>query len=99
MIRCVMIRGEIDSSFSMEASLFENPDTAKYVLQVVEALTNQMYDSIRAVKRRQTSPEEYNAFKRAMGNVTYYVHAQVVEPICRRHPSLDTRGTLHVELD
>ena len=68
--------------------MFENPDTAKYVIQLVETITSQMYDSIRKVKRR-TSLEEYNAFKRAIGNVVQYADAQIVEPICRRHPSLN----------
>jgi len=77
--------------------LFENPDTAKYVLQLVETITNQMFDSMRVV-RRQTSPEEYNAYKRAVGNVMYYADAQIVEPICRRHPSLDTRRKMQVGL-
>ena len=67
--------------------MFENPDTAKYVLQVFLTINDQMNDSIRAVES-QTSPEEYKAFKRGVGHVMYEVFEQIVEPICRRHPSL-----------
>ena len=46
-----------------------------------------MDESIRAVEKR-TSAEELKAFKRSVGHVMYEVFEQVVEPICKRHPSL-----------
>jgi hypothetical protein len=46
-----------------------------------------MDESIRAVEK-QTSPEEYKAFKRGVGHVVYEVFEQIVEPICKRHPAL-----------
>jgi hypothetical protein len=67
--------------------LFENPDTAKYVLQVFLTINDQMNDSIRAVES-QISPEELKTFKRSVGHVMYEVFEQIVEPICKRHPSL-----------
>ena len=67
--------------------MFENPATAKYVLQVFLTINDQMDESIRAVEKR-TSAEELKAFKRSVGHVMYEVFEQVVEPICKRHPSL-----------
>jgi hypothetical protein len=71
----------------MEPTLFENPDTAKYVLQAFLRINDQMDDCIRAVENR-TSPEKYKAFKRGVGHVIYEVFERVVEPICEQHPSL-----------
>jgi hypothetical protein len=67
--------------------LFENPETARHVLQVFLNINDEMNDSIRAVKN-QTSPEELKAFKRGVGHVMYEVFERIVEPICKRHPSL-----------
>lgn len=82
---------------SPEATLFEDPDNAKYVLKLVESISDQMWDSMRAVKRL-TSPEEYKAFQRAICHVLSDADGQIVEPICRRHPSLDTRRKMQVGL-
>lgn len=67
--------------------MFENPETAKYVLQIFLNINGQMNDSILRVEK-QTSPEELRAFKRGVGHVMYEVFEQIVEPICKRHPSL-----------
>ena len=67
--------------------MFENPETAKYVLQVFLSINGQMDDSIRTVES-QTSPEEYKNFKRGVGHVLNEVFERIVEPICKRHPSL-----------
>ena len=67
--------------------MFDNPETAKYVLQVFLNINDQMDDSIRAVEKR-TSAEELKVFKRGVGHVMYEVFEQIVEPICKRHPSL-----------
>jgi hypothetical protein len=63
----------------MEKSLFENPETAKLVLQVFLCINDQMDDSIRAVEKG-TSPEEYKAFKRGVGHVMYEVFEKIIEP-------------------
>jgi hypothetical protein len=67
--------------------LFENPDTAKYVLDVFLKINGQMNESIEQVQNA-ISPEELKAFKRGVGHVMYEVFNQIVEPICKRHPSL-----------
>jgi len=67
--------------------VFENLDTAKYVLQVFLGLNDQMDKSIVAVET-VTSPEEYKAFKRAVGHVMAENFGKVIVPICKRHPSL-----------
>jgi hypothetical protein len=72
---------------SRSLTLFENPETAKYVLQVFFNINDQMNDSIRAVEK-QTSLEELKVFKRGVGHVMYEVFEQIVEPICKQHPSL-----------
>ena len=83
---CAMIRSNLNV-LPKEPNLFENPDTAKYVLQVFLSINNQMIQSIRAVEHK-TSREEYKAFRRGVGHVTYEVFERIVEPICKRHPSL-----------
>jgi hypothetical protein len=72
---------------STEPTLFENAEIAKYVIQVFLSINDQMDDSIRAVEK-QTSPEEFKAFKRGVGHVMYEVFERIVEPICKRHPAL-----------
>ena len=67
--------------------MFENPETAKYVLQVFLHINEQMNESIVAVENG-TSPEELTVFKRGVGYVMYEVFDKIVEPICKRHPSL-----------
>lgn len=67
--------------------MFENPETAKFVLQVFLSINGQMDDSIRAVEKG-TSPEECKAFKKGVGHVMYEVFEKIIEPICKRHPSL-----------
>jgi hypothetical protein len=67
--------------------LFENPDTAKFVLQAFLSINGQMDESIEAVEK-QCSPEEYKAFKRGVGHVMYEIFDKIIEPICKRHPSL-----------
>jgi len=61
-------------------SVFDNPETAKYVLQVFLRLNDQMEESIRAVEKR-TSPGKYKAFKRGVGHVMYEVFDKIIEPI------------------
>ena len=67
--------------------MFENPETAKYVLNVFLNINDQMDDSIRTVEN-QTSPEELKTFKLGVGHVMSEVFDRIVEPICKRHPSL-----------
>jgi hypothetical protein len=71
----------------METTLFQNPVIAKTVLQLFLSINEQMNDSIRAVESK-TSPEELKNFKRGVGHVMYEVFEQIVEPICKQHPSL-----------
>jgi hypothetical protein len=77
----------IEGSASWSEPLFENPETAKYVLQLFLNINGQMDDSIRAIQNK-TSAEEYNAFKRSVGHVMYEVFDKIVEPICKKHPAL-----------
>jgi hypothetical protein len=67
--------------------VFENLNTAKYVLQVFLGLNDQMDKSIMAVGNI-TSPEEMKAFQRAVGHVMFENFEKIIEPICKRHPSL-----------
>ena len=71
--------------------MFENPEAAKSVLEVFLNINGQMDESIRTVEHK-TSPEEHKAFKRAVGHVMYEVFEQIVEPICKKHPSLRPPG-------
>jgi hypothetical protein len=67
--------------------LFENQEVAKQVLQAFLSINDQMDDLIRAVENR-TSPTEYKDFKKGVGYVMYEVFEKIIEPICKRHPSL-----------
>lgn len=68
-------------------TLFEDQETAKYVLQFFLNLNGQMDESIRIVETR-SSPEECKAFKRGVGHVMYEIFDKIVEPICARHTAL-----------
>jgi hypothetical protein len=70
-----------------EKTVFENPEVAKYVLQRFLNINDQMDDSILAVEK-DTSAEEYKAFKRGVGYVMSEIFEKIIEPICKRHPSL-----------
>ena len=72
--------------------MFENPETAKHVLQAFLNINDQMDESIRTVEKG-ASPEEYKAFKRGVGHVMYEIFDKIIEPICKRHPSLRPPGT------
>jgi hypothetical protein len=71
----------------MENLLFENPETAKYILDLFLNINDQMDNAIRNIEK-QVTPDEYKAFKRAVGHVMYETFEQAIVPICRRHPSL-----------
>jgi hypothetical protein len=71
----------------METTLFDNPEVAKHVLQVFLGINGQMNESIESVEK-SVSPDEYRAFKKGVGYVMYEVFDRIVEPICKRHPSL-----------
>lgn len=73
--------------------MFENEQTARYVLERFLNLNGQMDQTIIAIKSR-TSPEEYRAFKKSVGYVMYEVFDKVIEPICKRHPSLAPPGMI-----
>jgi hypothetical protein len=55
------------------------------------ASTNRMEESIRVVGK-ETSREEYKAFKRDVCYVMYELFGKIVEPICKLHPSLKPPG-------
>jgi hypothetical protein len=67
--------------------LFEDTEIAQHILQVFLTINGQMDDAIRSVEHK-TSPEEYKAFKRGVGYEMYEVFEKIIEPICKRHPSL-----------
>ena len=67
--------------------MFEDKEIAKHILRVFLGINGQMDDAIRSVEHK-TSPEEYKALKLGVGHVMYEVFEQIVEPICKQHPSL-----------
>jgi hypothetical protein len=71
----------------MEQNLFQDEKTAKRILQLFLSINGQMHDAIASVEH-QSSSEEYKAFRRGVGHVIYEVFEQIVEPICKQHPSL-----------
>jgi hypothetical protein len=71
----------------METALFENLEVAKSTLQTFLSINGEMDAAIVAVESR-SSPEEYSAFKRAVGYVMFEVFEKIIEPICKQHPSL-----------
>ena len=71
--------------------MFENPEKAKYILQVFLGINDQMEESIRAVEN-DVSPDEWKSLKRGVGYVMCEVFEKIVEPICKRHPALRPPG-------
>ena len=71
----------------MEKALFENPEKAKYVLEVFLRINGEMHETLEIVEEGVSS-EEYNAYRRGVGHVIYEVFEKIIEPICERHPSL-----------
>jgi hypothetical protein len=67
--------------------MFENIETAKYVLQVFLNINSQMDQTIIAVDNK-ASTEEIRAFKLGVGYAMYEVFDKIIGPICKRHPSL-----------
>jgi hypothetical protein len=67
--------------------LFANPDTARYVLQAFLSVNGQMNESIESAGT-VASPEDLKSLKRGVGNVIHEVFDKIIEPICKRHPSL-----------
>jgi hypothetical protein len=67
--------------------LFEDKETAQHILQLFLSINDQMDDAICSIEHK-TSTEEYKAFKRGVGYVMYEVFEKIIEPTCKRHPSL-----------
>jgi hypothetical protein len=63
---------------STEPTLFENPETAKYVLQLFLSINSEMEDSIGAIEN-QTSPEQLKAFKHDVSQPLRLLAVQVVD--------------------
>jgi hypothetical protein len=67
--------------------LIENPETAKYVSQILLSINDQLDESIRTVEKG-TSPAEFKAYKRGVGYILCEVFDKILEPLYLRHPSL-----------
>jgi hypothetical protein len=72
----------------METALFENLEVAKSRLQTFLSIINGEMDAAIVAVESRSSPEEYSAFKRAVGYVMFEVFEKIIEPICKQHPSL-----------
>jgi hypothetical protein len=68
-------------------AVFEDPEVAKYVLKVFLGINDQM-DQCVASLDDSASPEELRALKKGVGYVMHEIFDKIVEPICKRHPSL-----------
>jgi len=67
--------------------LFQDKETAKYVLETFLGINGQRNESIRAIES-DTSPEQYKAFSRGVGHLMCKVFEPIVDPISKQHPSL-----------
>lgn len=67
--------------------MFKDQEVAKQVLSLFLGINDEMDQCVAALEKR-TSSEELRAFKRGVGYVMYEVFDKVIEPICKRHPSL-----------
>jgi hypothetical protein len=74
-----------------EPALIEDPKTAKYVMELFFNINDQMDRSIVTVAK-ETSAEECKAYKRGVGYVMCEVFEKIIEPLCKRHPSLKPPG-------
>jgi hypothetical protein len=78
---------ELKKLDSLGKALIENPEKAKYVLEVFLGINGQMKETLEIVEEG-VSPEEYIAYRTALGHLIYEVFEKMIEPICKRHPSL-----------
>ena len=71
--------------------MIEDPKTAKYVMELFLNINDQMDQSIATVAK-EPSAEECKAYKRGVGCVMCEVFEKIIEPLCKRHPSLKPPG-------
>ena len=76
-----------DAPVAWRRPCFKIPRLPKLFSNCFSSINDQLNDSIRAVESK-TSSEELKTFKRGLGHVMYEVFEQIVEPICKQHPSL-----------
>jgi hypothetical protein len=86
-LSCALSFAANHASQAAEQNLFQDEKTAQRILKIFLSINGQMNDAIASLEH-QTSPEEYKTFKRSVGHVIYEVFEQIVEPICKQHPSL-----------
>ncbi len=77
--------------------MFENPETAKYVLKVFLSTNDQMEESAYTISNN-CSPQESKEFKNAVGHLLSEIFDRIIVPISKRHPSLKPPGHGNLEI-
>ena len=72
-------------------ALIDDPETAKYVSQLLLGVNDQLEQFISLVEKG-TAPTELIAYKRGLGHVIYEVFDKILQPLYLRHPSLKPPG-------
>jgi hypothetical protein len=68
-------------------------ELAKRMLDLMEAISAQVNESIREVQQ-QCTEEEFKAYRRGAGRVMGYAFTDVMAPIYQEHPDLKPAGLL-----
>jgi hypothetical protein len=66
---------------------------AKRMLDLMDAISGQVNESIREVQQ-QCTEEEFQAYRRGAGRVMGYAYTDVMTPIYQEHPDLKPAGLL-----
>lgn len=67
--------------------MITNTNAANQVSELMIELKDQMMESLAAVKE-SCSPEEYQAYHAALGQVVYAILVNILEPLYKANPSL-----------
>jgi hypothetical protein len=69
------------------AKVIKDSIAAKQISELMMDTFIRLYDSCHQIKER-CSPEEYQAYMKAMAKLTRYINFDVMEPLYKEHPEL-----------
>jgi len=73
--------------------MIHDKQIAKRMLDLMDAISHQVNESIREVQE-QCTEEEFKAYRRGAGLVMGYAFTDVMVPIYEKHPDLKPAGAL-----
>lgn len=73
--------------------MIHDKNIAKRMLNLMDAISIQVNESIREIQE-QCTEEEFRAYRRGAGRVMGYAYTDVMVPIFEEHPDLKPAGQL-----